>query len=222
MTTRNVVLAMALARSEWRQHWDSYVNNMIVPDISRGCTSESIVEVKRLLDWGYLINLCAAEVAKLDDRQLAQGARQMLRAALQRCPQQAGVFWLTAAHLAAYGELPQAHIHRLGHLQKLEALDFATAPPSSVNARVHAVLSMACGSGPGCLDLRPAAVVQLLARMPSFPREWQGQETLSFLVCAVPCLPLLTTDVIEAGEASSNERGGSGCAGHGSQLQVST
>ena len=111
---------------------------------------------------GRLINPDhAAEVVKLDDRQLAQGARKMLRSALQHFPQQAAVFWLAAAHLAAYGELPQAHIHRLGHFQKLEALDIAAAPPASVNSRVHAVFSMACGSEAACLDLRPAAEVRL-------------------------------------------------------------
>ena len=44
--------------------------------------------------------------------------------------------------------------------QRPEALEFRTAPPASVNQRVHAMLSAASGSGVACLNIRTAAEVR--------------------------------------------------------------
>ena len=95
-----------------------------------------------------------ADPLRVEEKALPAAARQVLLQQMQHQPDNAAVLWLVCAHMAAYSSLPDQAVHRLGFGQQPRVFKWQQVPPASSHARVRGILSIAAGSGLGCLDLR--------------------------------------------------------------------
>ncbi|KAK9793010.1 hypothetical protein WJX73_010419 [Symbiochloris irregularis] len=92
----------------------------------------------------------------IQEANLQQTASKALQHSLQGHAGPCATLWLAAAHVAAWGRLPDCCINSLGYPQRAPLLQWDPAPPVSTNAAVASLLRNAASKCLGCLDLAGA------------------------------------------------------------------
>ena len=101
------------------------------------------------------------DLASLNATEIMSAARTSLLDAIDKQPVESCVLWLTAAHAAAYGCLPDAALHALGHVQRLFVLGWEKQPIKGSHVRVSNLLSAARAAGRGGLACQALLKVTL-------------------------------------------------------------